>query len=149
MKTDPYEINRYLTESRNCALQMMQNAAYMQKELPSLEMSDGLREEIEKLCDDLISTKHDLIAQIFECYELLEEDSDAQRIGKMINQMHQWNPVENQVAIGIDVETFLWEIEGLVNQVKVSIGTVHLSQRFKWLSKLALRVRSNYIFDAL
>jgi len=53
MKTDPYEINRYLTESRNCALQMMQNAAYMQKELPSLEMSDGLREEIGTLCDDL------------------------------------------------------------------------------------------------
>ena len=90
MKTDPQEINRYLTESRNCALQMMQNAAYMQKELPSLEMSDGLREEIEKLCDDLISTKHDLIAQIFECYELLEEDSDAPKIGKMISQIHQW-----------------------------------------------------------
>ena len=85
MKTDPYEINRYLTESRNCALQMMQNAAYMQKELPSLEMSDGLREEIGKLCDDLISTKHALIAQIFECYELLEEDSDAPQIGKMIH----------------------------------------------------------------
>ena len=90
MKTDPQEINRYLNESRNCAMQMIQNAAYMQKELPSLEMSDGLREEIGKLCDDLISTKHDLIGEIFECYELLAEDSDAPQIGKMINQIHQW-----------------------------------------------------------
>ena len=90
MKTDPQEINRYLTESRNCAMQMMQNAAFIQKELCLLAMPDCLREEIAKLCDDLISTKHDLIGQIFECYELLEEDSDAPRIGKMINQIHQW-----------------------------------------------------------
>lgn len=90
MKTDPQEINRYLTESRDCAMQMLQNAAFIQKELPSLAMPDGLREEIAKLFDDLISTKHDLIGQISECYELLAEDSDAPRIGKMINQMHQW-----------------------------------------------------------
>jgi len=90
MKTNHQNINNFLSGAHNCAIQMMQNVAYIQKELPSLSMSDCLREEIAKLCNDLICTKHDLIGQIFECHELLEEDSDAPRIGKMINQMHQW-----------------------------------------------------------
>jgi hypothetical protein len=76
------------------------------------------------------------IARFFDLCSNLGQVSQLERSPVFFNQMHQWYPVENQVAIGIDVETFLWKIEGLVNQVKVSIGTVHLSQRFKWLANL-------------
>jgi hypothetical protein len=76
MKTDPQTIHRYLAETRDFAIQMMQNAAYIQKELPTLEMPDDLRTNIGKLCDELIGTKHDLMHEIFEASEWLESDPD-------------------------------------------------------------------------
>lgn len=76
MKTDPQTIQRCLAETRDFAIQMMQNAAYIQKELPSLKMSDDLRTSIKELCDELIRTKHDLMQEIFEASEWLESDPD-------------------------------------------------------------------------
>jgi hypothetical protein len=76
MKTDTQTIRCYLAETRDFAIQMMQNAAYIQKELPSLEMPDDLRTSIGKLCDELIGTKHDLMHEIFEASEWLESDPD-------------------------------------------------------------------------
>ncbi len=55
---------------------MMENAAYIQKELPSLEMPDDLRTSSGKLCDELIGTKHDLMHEIFAASEWLESEPD-------------------------------------------------------------------------
>lgn len=74
MKIDHETIQRDLTGTRNLAIQMMQNALYIQKQLPSLEMPDDLRTRISELCDELIGTKHDLIHEIFEVSEWLESE---------------------------------------------------------------------------
>jgi hypothetical protein len=60
------EIMKFAGDARACAMQMMENAAYIQKELPGLEILDSLRIQIEKLCTELICTKHDLIHEIHE-----------------------------------------------------------------------------------
>ena len=65
------ELTRFVGETHACAMQMLSNAAYIQKELPLLEMPDSLRNQIEKLCADLIGTKHDLIHEIHELDEFL------------------------------------------------------------------------------
>jgi len=63
-----------------CAVQMMQNAIYVQKELPNVQMSDALRRQAGEICDQLIGTKHDLITELFDLDELLPTDaSDAIR----------------------------------------------------------------------
>lgn len=90
MKTDPETIQRYLAETRDFAIQMMQNAAYIQKELPSLEMTDDLRTSLGSLCDELIGTKHDMINEIFEIGPLLTTDPDAAQIQGGIHLLRQW-----------------------------------------------------------
>ncbi len=90
MKTDPQEINRYLSESHTCAMQMMMNAAYIQKELPNLSMPDDLRATISNLCDELIGTKHDLMNEIIECRELMAENTDTSQTEQKLQVMHQW-----------------------------------------------------------
>jgi hypothetical protein len=90
MKTDSQEINRYLSESHTCAMQMMMNAAYIQKELPNLTMPDDLRATITNLCDELIGTKHDLMNEIIECRELMVINTDTSQTEQKLQVMHQW-----------------------------------------------------------
>lgn len=59
---------------------MMENAVYIQKELPSLEMPDSLRDQIAKLCSDLISSKHDLVSEVVELREATADDARLERV---------------------------------------------------------------------
>lgn len=90
MKTDTQIIRRFLTETHACAIQMMQNAAYIQKEIPSLEMPDALRVTIGELCDELIGTKHDLIHEIHEIEPLITSDPDSAQVQHGIASIRQW-----------------------------------------------------------
>lgn len=49
MKTDPQIVHGFLAEARACAMQMMENGSYIQKELPPLTMPDALREKLNTL----------------------------------------------------------------------------------------------------
>jgi hypothetical protein len=82
MKTDPQTnhpslilghkfISSYLEKSMQCAMQLLENGSYILKELPSLRMPDALREQIETLCGELISMKHDLVHEVYEVEELI------------------------------------------------------------------------------
>ncbi len=51
---------------------MMSNAVYIQTELPNLTLPEGANAQITALCDSLISTKHDVISEIFELSEVME-----------------------------------------------------------------------------
>lgn len=87
MKTDTQIIHRFLNETRDCAMQMMQNAAYIQKELPSLTMPDPLRAKIMAACDELIGTKHDLIHDVFEISELMENSPEPAELGRRVESI--------------------------------------------------------------
>jgi hypothetical protein len=75
---------------RECAVQMMQNAIYVQKELPNVRMSDALRRQAGKICDQLIGTKHDLITELFDLDELLPTDAPNATIGERVERMVRW-----------------------------------------------------------
>jgi len=81
MKTDPEAIDRFFNEARACAMQLMENAAYIQKQLPSLDMPESLRVQIVETCSDLIGIKHDLIHEIFEIGDGSANSSAAFRLG--------------------------------------------------------------------
>ncbi len=68
--------------ARECAVQMMQNAIYVQKELPNVRMSDALRRQAGEICGQLIGTKHDLITELFDLDELLPIDAPDATIGE-------------------------------------------------------------------
>ncbi len=70
-RTNP-KLQIFASAAQNCAMQMMSNAAYIQTELPSLTLPEGMSEQITVLCDSLIATKHDVISELFELSEVVE-----------------------------------------------------------------------------
>lgn len=76
--------------ARECAVQMMQNAAYMKQELPNVQLGDGLRKQAEEVCDRLASAKHDLISELFDLDELLATDASDAAIGERVERMVRW-----------------------------------------------------------
>jgi hypothetical protein len=84
------ELIRFAGETHACAMQMMGNAAYIQKELPGLEMPDSLRDQIAKLCSDLIGSKHDLLNEVVELEEVMVADADLDRIINRVKMIHGW-----------------------------------------------------------
>ncbi len=65
-----------LTAIRDCALQMLENASYIQKELPGIDIPDQLRLKADEVYNSLIETKHDVISEVFEIDELIESRAD-------------------------------------------------------------------------
>lgn len=90
MRTDPDTIRSFLVQVRDRAMQMMENGAFIQKELPSLRMPDALRQKLDALCENLIGTKHDLIDEIFEIGGLLDDSPESPAIEQGIKRRVYW-----------------------------------------------------------
>jgi hypothetical protein len=93
---DSPELIRFAGETHACAMQMMENAAYIQKELPGLELPDSLRDQIAKLCSDLIGSKHDLISEAVELEEAMVADESLDRITRRVKMILGW--IQDDVA---------------------------------------------------
>lgn len=113
MNTSP-ELIRFACETQDCAMQMMANAAYIQNELPNLEMPDSLRDQITTLCSDLIGSKHDLVTEGTELEEAMADDASLDRISRRVKMILGW--------IQDDVSS-IHECAGAVNEA-VKCGTV-------------------------
>lgn len=61
-------LDEFCSAAYACAMSLMSNAAYVQKELPTVELPTDIRASVESLCADWIGTKHDVIA-----YKMQEE----------------------------------------------------------------------------
>ncbi len=100
-------LQTFASAAQNCAMQMMSNAAYIQTELPSLRLPEGLGEQIATLCDSLIATKHDVISEIFELSEVSESSTTTAEIKMRVRRIIQW----------------LWETIQEMNEVVQSLQT--------------------------
>jgi hypothetical protein len=63
------EIQTAMHECRNCAMVMLENASFIQTELPNVHMVADLVSQTKLVCSDLIGTKHDVISDLFEMDE--------------------------------------------------------------------------------
>jgi hypothetical protein len=79
-----------ITEARNCAMAMLYNAMYIRGELATVFMSDALRARTQKMCDTLVSTKHDVIHELFELDELVASDPSASAIPRYVERIVAW-----------------------------------------------------------
>lgn len=75
-------LDEFCSAAHACALSLMNNAAYVQKELPSVELPKDIRVSVESLCSDWIGTKHDVI---HELAELKESSNIEDRIRRIMN----------------------------------------------------------------
>lgn len=76
--------------ARACAMQMFSNAGYILRELPGIEVPAELRPKIESVCQNLISTKHDVITEIFELAELLENGASETKLKSKMEMTSSW-----------------------------------------------------------
>ena len=90
----------FLTASKKCAMEMMENAAYMIKALPTFECDHDHRKRIQAVCNELISTKHDVLNDIADidlksingmdkCTGLKRADRIASWLQDGITSMHE------------------------------------------------------------
>jgi len=89
-KVNVEAVRAVMAAARDCAMEIFQNASFIQGELPELDMPDELRARTEKVCTELIGTKNDVISELFELDELLgTQDSEAD-IGSRVNRIVTW-----------------------------------------------------------
>jgi hypothetical protein len=70
------------------------------------------------------------IARLFDLGANFGQIGEFQWSAILFNEVHEWYTVEHQITIDIDIKPFLWEIKGLIDQIEVSVGSVHFGQRF-------------------
>ena len=74
----------------DCALIMLENASYIQRELPNVEMREALRSQTAKVCESMVGTKHDVISELFEIDELLKSKTDWAVVSSRIDRLIRW-----------------------------------------------------------
>jgi len=87
-------VQAMMDAARECAMQMFQNAIFIQGELPNLEMPDELRARTEHVCGELIGTKHDVISELFELDELLGTQDSETDVRSRVNRIITWMGLE-------------------------------------------------------
>jgi hypothetical protein len=125
------KIRDFEKHTRECAVQMMMNALYIQRELPNVPMSDELRQRTEGLCTTLVGTKHDLVSEIFELDERLQDGASNEEVLRRVNRMVQWAGEDalkmHEIVMALDAELQKGVMDGgaylLVSESAVNILT--------------------------
>lgn len=134
MNLDLRPIHTFLNQTHQCVGHMLANAMFIQKELPSLRMSNELRGKVEGLCEDLIGNKFDLTSEVMDLHQKLSEESlTKEAIERKIIMMHGWvefshvlfkktvNAAQAEIDAGkADSSLFILLAESATNLLKVS-----------------------------
>jgi hypothetical protein len=83
-------VQEALSAIRDCALIMLENASYVQRELPNVVIADPLRSQTAEVCDAMVGTKHDIISELFEIDELLKLDAESTIISSRLARSIRW-----------------------------------------------------------
>lgn len=73
-------LDQFCSAAYACAMSLMSNADYVQKELPNVELPADIRASIESLCSDWIGTKHDVVHELAELKESTNIEDRVRRI---------------------------------------------------------------------
>ncbi len=83
-------VQTLMNEARSCAMAMLDTGTYIQRELPNVHMDDALRTETERVCGELIGTKHDIISELFELDDLLGGEATEAVVISRAARLVQW-----------------------------------------------------------
>jgi hypothetical protein len=100
----PPQLLAFAHAARECAMQMMRNASYIQSELPNLDLAEQTNTKIQAMCDSLISTKHDVMTELFELAD--ETQTDASKMPAKVQRILQWlsEPIGEMHQLLIDFQ---------------------------------------------
>ncbi len=73
-------IDDFCSAAYACAMSLMSNADYIQKELTNVELPTDIRASVESLCADWIGTKHDVVHELAELKDSANIEDRIRRI---------------------------------------------------------------------
>lgn len=73
-------LDQFCSAAYACAMSLMSNADYVQKELPNVDLPTDIRASIESLCSDWIGTKHDVVHELAELKDSANIEDRIRRI---------------------------------------------------------------------
>lgn len=79
-------LEEFITAAYECAMSLMSNAAYVQDELPNVELPTDARSSIESVCTDWIGTKHDVVHELDELRESSNIEDRIRRIMSWLSE---------------------------------------------------------------
>jgi len=86
-------LTEFSAKAHACAMQMLENAAYIEQELPKIEITEKGRSQILEVCSALVGTKHDVISELSDL-----EDIDlrpwADEIQNRVKRIMGWSAEE-------------------------------------------------------
>jgi len=69
---------------------MLDNATYIRRELPKLQLDDALRAHTERICSGLIGTHDDIVSEVAELDALPTTTPGATEVGSYIERIVRW-----------------------------------------------------------
>ena len=103
------EIQAAMAECRDCAMVMLENATFVQRELPNVQMDADLLSQTEQVCSDMVGTKHDIISDLFELDEKLQSadvaqarDYAASTLGRLVRWMSEDMVKMHELIVGLE-----------------------------------------------
>lgn len=79
-----------LSAIRDCAMEMLSNAQYIEAELPNVALPPDLRARTEEAASSLVGTKHDVISEIFDFCELRDSGGAESDLNDRLARMIRW-----------------------------------------------------------
>lgn len=81
----------FIAAASECANEMLSNASYIEKELPSFRLTAERRVEILGVCAALVSAKHDVISELHELHDLsaLTSNSIEHRVKRILDWLSE------------------------------------------------------------
>lgn len=84
-------VHTLIGEARTCALVMLGNACYIERELERVQLPDDLRAQTVEICSNLIGTKHDVISELSELDDILAAPTlDFTLVASRIERIVRW-----------------------------------------------------------
>ncbi|HCN78764.1 MAG TPA: hypothetical protein DIT13_16410 [Verrucomicrobiales bacterium] len=127
----------FLTAARENALRMLLNAEYIRRELPSLQVPEGLRADILELCDDWCEAKHDAFSLIFDISDIHAEGADIrQHCARLLSWLTQASMKAHAVIIQAQDSAASSLVTLLVTESAVNVLNANSAAHEAWADHL-------------
>ncbi len=83
-------VHAFMSKAHTCAMVLLGNAGYIEKELDAVRISDECRAETRLVCQTLIGTKHDIVTEVSEMHDLLGEAAYPSVILQRAERIVRW-----------------------------------------------------------
>jgi len=137
-------LTEFSAKAHACAMQMLENASYIEQELPKIKITEESLHQIQQVCSALVGTKHDVISELSDL-EDLDLLPGANEVQIKVRRLMSWMAEELPKLHGL-VQT----LEGRCGQGKgddlafllVAESATHIMKAFSEMGDAAQRYLS-------